>query len=92
MPVQWFTDVVRGVGPEKNLDLWQEPVAEARHLITTFSRRGDLVLDPFGGTATTLIAAHYEGRRAVGFEIAERTYHVANRRLARETGRLRLVS
>jgi len=48
MPAQWFTDVVRGVGPEKSLDPWQEPVAEARHLITTFSRRGDLVLDPFG--------------------------------------------
>jgi site-specific DNA-methyltransferase (adenine-specific) len=92
MPYQWFTDVVMGSGPDKRLHLWQEAVGEARYLITSFSRPGDLVLDPFAGTATTLVAAHDEGRRAIGFEVNPRTHDVAARRLVQETGRLRLVS
>lgn len=91
-PTRWFTDVVSGSGPAKNLHPWQEPVAEARHLITTFSQPGGLVLDPFAGTATTLIAACEDGRRAIGFEVNRRTHDVARARLASLTGRLRLVS
>lgn len=91
-PARWFTDVVTGSGPAKSLHPWQEPVAEARHLIMTFSQPGDLVLDPFAGTATTLLAARESSRRSVGFEINRRTYDVATARLAKETGRLRLVS
>jgi site-specific DNA-methyltransferase (adenine-specific) len=91
-PARWFTDVVTGSGPAKSLHPWQEPVAEARNLITTFSQPGDLVLDPFAGTATTLLAARESGRRSVGFEINRRTYDVAKNRLSSEAGRLRLVS
>jgi site-specific DNA-methyltransferase (adenine-specific) len=58
----------------------------------TFSQPGDLVLDPFAGTATTLLAARESGRRSVGFEINRRTHDVARARLAKETGRLRLAS
>lgn len=92
MPARWFTDAVMGSGPEKQLHPWQQAAGEARHLITTFSRPGDLVLDPFAGAATTLVAACDEGRRSIGFEVERKTYDVANRRLARRTGRLRLIA
>lgn len=44
------------------------PEVPAR-LVRMFSVQGDLVLDPFAGTGTTLAQALRAGRRAVGFEV-----------------------
>jgi len=39
-------------------------------LVAFFTKQEDLVLDPFAGTGTTLLAAALLGREAIGFEIA----------------------
>lgn len=45
---------------------------------------GEVVLDPFAGTGTTLLAAYNKGRRGVGFEIYERYLELFERRLHSE--------
>ena len=62
----------------------QKPMALMMHILLTMSREGDLVLDPFMGSGTTLRAAKDLGRKAIGIEMSERYCEVAANRLAQE--------
>jgi len=46
-----------------------KPVAMVADAMLDCSRRGDIVLDPFMGSGTTILAAERVGRRAYGLEI-----------------------
>jgi len=41
-----------------------KPVALVERAVMNSSKRGDIVLDPFGGSGTTLVACEKTGRRA----------------------------
>jgi hypothetical protein len=58
-------------------------VEQMRPFIAAFSRPGDLVLDPFAGFGTTLVAAALEGRRGLGIEVAPDRARRIGERLAR---------
>lgn len=62
----------------------QKPFALMRDLVAAFSDPGELVLDPFMGSGTTLAAAKQIGRLAIGIEIEERYCEIAARRLQQE--------
>ncbi len=58
------------------------PVEIAERLIRMFSFAGDVVLDPFVGTGSTLAAAVGAGRNSIGVEIDPVYFKMAKRRLA----------
>jgi DNA modification methylase len=57
-----------------------KPVALIADAMRDCSRRGDIVLDPFTGSGTTILAAERVGRRAYGLEIVPLYVDVAVRR------------
>ena len=63
-----------------------KPVALVADAIRDCSNRGGLILDPFGGAGTTLIAAEKTGRRARLIEIEPRFVDVTIERWQRLTG------
>lgn len=56
----------------------QKPVPLLERLITIFTDKGDVVIDPCAGSGTTLYAAKKQGRRAYGFEIDKSFCQAAN--------------
>lgn len=54
-----------------------------RKVVSDYSRPGDTVLDPVAGGATTLIAAHTLGRKAIGAEMDPATAAKAQARIDR---------
>ena len=57
------------------------PAAIPELCIKAASREGEVVLDPFAGTGTTLLQASILGRRYMGFDLNERYVAMARRRL-----------
>jgi DNA modification methylase len=63
-----------------------KPVALVADAILDCSARGDIVLDPFLGSGTTILAAERTGRAARGIELEPRYVDVAIRRWQTKTG------
>jgi adenine-specific DNA-methyltransferase len=58
----------------------QKPVSSLTPLVNSFSKPGDLVLDPFCGSGSTLVAAAMSGRRYLGIELSSDYCETARRR------------
>lgn len=60
----------------------QKPLRVCRPHVQILTRPGDLILDPFAGSGSYLVAAKELGRRAVGFELDAERAEVARERLS----------
>ncbi len=61
------------------------PIDIASRLIRMFSFYGDIVLDPFCGTGTTMLAAIKQGRNSIGIEIEPLYCQIIIKRLKKVT-------
>jgi DNA modification methylase len=65
----------------KKLHRFEKPGKLIRFLLEQSSTLGDLVLDPFAGSARTLLEAKRLNRSALGFELDHENYLQAQTRL-----------
>ena len=91
----WDYPGVSSVGPSRMEELAMHPTVKPTRLVADAikdcSRRGDLVLDPFGGSGTTLIAAEKTGRSARLIEYDPAYCDTILRRFERVTGKQSLL-
>lgn len=62
----------------------QKPLRLTEKIILDFTEDNDVILDPFVGSGTTLLAAKNTGRKAIGIEVSEKYCAIAVRRLSQE--------
>lgn len=66
---------------DRNLHPATFPISLAKKIITLFSHEGELILDPFVGSGTTLLAAQDVNRNAIGFDLQKDYIELSKNRL-----------
>ena len=61
------------------------PIALSKKVIELFTHEGELVMDPFVGSGTTLVAAEDSNRNSVGFDLKEEYISLSEERLTQES-------
>jgi DNA modification methylase len=93
-PKEW-TQLSKSVWPAREVSSAREwyhlehgatfSVALAERGIKIYTKKGDLVLDPFLGVGTTLVAARNLGRKGMGIELYEKFAKIAKQVLSQKT-------
>jgi len=80
-PRHTIGDVIDWTYSGNKLHPTQKPLSVLLPLVETFSALGELVLDPFAGSGSTLLAARSLGRHYLGIELDAGYHAAASRRL-----------
>jgi site-specific DNA-methyltransferase (adenine-specific) len=73
-----FTEKIYGKHPT------QKPIELLDRIVKASTKTGDIIMDPFSGSATTGIAAYKEGRQYIGIELEEEYLKTSIKRLKDE--------
>ncbi len=90
MPALLECKPIRG---KKSIHPFQKPVELLKTLISQSTLMGETVLDPFCGSASTLVAAVRLGRAAIGFDLDESNsvFPLARRRVEKAEAEMRML-
>ncbi|MBE8201387.1 site-specific DNA-methyltransferase, partial [Leptospira borgpetersenii serovar Ballum] len=66
---------------ESGLHPTQKPISLMKTLIELTTQEGQLVIDPFSGSGSTLVAAKELGRSYIGFELNPAYVEISKKRL-----------
>jgi len=80
----YFGDLITGSGRDKTLHKWQQNIGGVEKLIKIFTKPGDLILDPYAGAGTFLIAAKRLGRNFIGIDSDPECIKIMKHRLCEE--------
>lgn len=85
-PQMGLTDVWNDIDfyAEKRWHPTQKPLKLIERIMSSSSNPGDVVIDPFGGSGSTLIAAEHLGRKAVVIEFDEKYVNAMQERFTLE--------
>jgi DNA modification methylase len=61
------------------------PISLAKKVIELFTHKGELVLDPFVGSGTTLVAARETNRNAAGFDLQQKYIDLCEQQLSQSS-------
>ncbi|MBK8256668.1 MAG: site-specific DNA-methyltransferase [Polyangiaceae bacterium] len=87
----WEVGVIAAIGKERTGWPTQKPEALLERVVRASSREGDIVLDPFCGSGTSLVVAHKLGRRFLGIDAAPLAIETARKRLENAGADARVV-
>ena len=76
-----FHDLITSGSREKTYHDWGQSVQEAIDLMDVFTKRRDLVVDPFLGGGTTALAAYSISRNFIGADIVEENVNISRKRI-----------
>jgi DNA modification methylase len=79
----WDVAAINNMARERTGYPTQKPIVLLERLVAAHSREDDLVLDPYCGSGTTLVAAKRLGRRAIGIDASPEAVRIARERLDR---------
>jgi site-specific DNA-methyltransferase (adenine-specific) len=78
---EWLSDLLQGGGRDKRHHDWGQGESEAEYLIRHLTEPGQLVVDPFCGGGSVVVACKALGRRWLACEIDQNTALVARKRV-----------
>jgi adenine-specific DNA-methyltransferase len=78
----WEIPNVKSAHPEKTMHPCQFPVELIERLVLSLTKPGDLVVDPYCGVGSALVAALKHGRRAAGSDLSAQYVAIARKRIA----------
>lgn len=76
-----WTDINPAQGKERTGYPTQKPLALLERIVKASSNKGDVILDPFCGCATTCVASEVLERKWIGIDISPKAYQLVNDRL-----------
>lgn len=79
--IRWMWNGMLKETPEDRVHPTQKPLAVIKWAIKQAPDTCSLILDPFMGSGTTLVAAKLLGRKCIGIEIEEKYCEIAAKRL-----------